>query len=420
MADPVAAMAPRFVRLLYLTRENFPTHRVDLEVLFARELASRGHKIDFVMQADSMRVPTGRQTWHGQNVLVGSTTLANNFLSRAGKHWLGLWHDLKSLGRASHHNYDAIQVRDKFLVAALAVVVAHLKGLKCFYWMSFPFAEADCLRAREGTARYRILTNLRGRASAWLLYRWILPHCDHAFVQSERMKMDVSARGISAQCTTPVPMGVELADLPAGELPSRAGRANQDIWIGYLGTLDRDRHLGMLIDMLAELRRGGMPARLLLVGDGSVPEDRQYLERRATEMHVLDHVVITGFLPRAEALERIRAVDVALSPFYPSPVLVSTSPTKLIEYLALKLPVVANDHPEQKLILRMSRAGVCPPWGARYFARSVRWLMRQTPHQRLQMGARGRGWVTEHRTYSRIADELERKYRDLLPVCEEP
>jgi glycosyltransferase involved in cell wall biosynthesis len=79
-----------------------------------------------------------------------------------------------------------------------------------------------------------------------------------------------------------------------------------------------------------------------------------------------------------------------------------------VEYLALGCPVVANDHPEQRLILRESRAGVCVPWGARHFARAVRWLMARSQAERAAMGSRGRAWVECNRTYARIADQMER------------
>src|SRR5690606_17005293 len=125
-------------------------------------------------------------------------------------------------------------------------------------------------------------------------------------------------------------------------------------------------------------------------------------------------LTITGFVPRAKALALISTVDIAFSPFYPTPVLEMCSPTKLVEYLALGIPVVANDQPEQRLILKQCRAGVCVPWGARHFARAAEWLVRRPPLERQAMGARGARWVLEHRTYGRIADELEAKYLRLL------
>jgi glycosyltransferase involved in cell wall biosynthesis len=110
----------------------------------------------------------------------------------------------------------------------------------------------------------------------------------------------------------------------------------------------------------------------------------------------------------------MRVADICISPFFPTPVLRSTSPTKLVEYMALGMPVIANDHPEQKLVLRQSRAGLCVPWGAKYFARAVRALMSLSAERRTEMGQRGLAWVRENRTYTRIADDVEGKYVSLL------
>jgi glycosyltransferase involved in cell wall biosynthesis len=249
--------------------------------------------------------------------------------------------------------------------------------------------------------------------TAWLLYRWILPHADQIFVQSERMKSDISAHRIALDKMVPVPMAIDLNDIQT-ETRHRSVSTAEDIILGYLGALNADRHIEMLIDMLGDLQADQPAVRLLLVGGAFNRADHEALLERARQRDVLNRLEITGSLPRADALRRIRAAHIALSPYYPTPILLSTSPTKLVEYLALGLPVVASEHPEQRLILRESGAGVCAPWGARYFARSVRWLLRQSPQTLATMGSRGRSWVEQHRSYSCIADRLERKYVELL------
>ena len=197
--------------------------------------------------------------------------------------------------------------------------------------------------------------------------------------------------------------------------------ADLDLWRpaqpGGVETFDADRFLAwldVLVDMLAELRRGGVDARLLLVGDSDNPLGRAMIEQRAGELGVAPHVAITGFLPQPEALAQIARADVCISPIYRSPLLDVGSPTKMIEYMALGLPVVANDHPEQRAILRESRAGVCVPWAPRHFARGVRWLMSRDAAERAAMGVRGRAWVENNRTYARIADEVERTCLDVI------
>jgi len=409
-------MGKRIIRMLYFVREPFPTFRPDVDVLFGNELLGRGHAIDFVMQAERDTEAAGPRAWRGRTVWLGATDSLDGSLHRLHRQLLGLWHDLRSVGRVNADNYDAAQVRDKFIVAAVLACVARRRGLKFFYWLSYPEPESHLLRVRERTARYPVLTYLRGVLYSWLLYRWILPKCDHAFVQSEQMRRDVAAYGIDPGKLTPVPMGISRSDVCAARTAdSRECESTSQVTLAYLGTLNSQRRLEVLVDMLDLLLRSGLATRLLFIGGGDDPEDRPRLERRAAQLGVLQHIEITGFLPRQAALARVQAADICLSPFFPTPVLRSTSPTKLVEYLALGLPVVANDHPEQRRVLHESRAGVCVPWGARHFARGVRWLAAHSCAERRRIGERGRQWVLAHRTYGRIADDLEGKYLELLP-----
>jgi glycosyltransferase involved in cell wall biosynthesis len=400
------------IQMLFFLRESFPTPRPDVAVLFGEELLGRGHEIDFVMQSAADADPIGPRPWHGRTVWVGATDCGDGFVHRLRRQALALRHDLKLLHEARPGRYRAVQVRDKFLIAALLAWVAPRRGLKFFYWLSFPEPESLLQRVRERSARYPLATWIRGKLFTLLLYRWILPRCDHAFVQSEQMRQDLSARDIDPGKLTPVPMGVAAAEFPAPAPPHAAEGAG--LTLAYLGTLNAQRRLEILLDMLALLRQRQVGARLLLIGGGDEPEDLPRLQRRAAELGLTSQVEFTGQLRRDAALARVRQADICLSPFFPTPVLRSTSPTKLVEYLALGIPVVANDHPEQRIVLRQSAAGVCVPWGARHFARGVAWLAARGERERRRMGEQGRQWVLANRTYPRIADLVEARYRQLL------
>ncbi len=400
------------IRLLYIVREKFPTHRVDVEVLFGRELLERGHHIDLVMQAGNAGVRPGLHSWHGGTVFVGACDPARGLLHRLRDYLRGFVHELRCMLRLAHADrYDAIQVKDRFLIACFALAVARLRGLQFYYWLSFPFPESWVERGRMGAARYPLLTRLRGVVTHWLLYHWILPRSDHAFLQSECMKEGVIGHGIEARKLSAVPMGIDLCAADVASVPPDSG--SSQVTLVYVGAIAAERRLEILVDTLGILRRQGIPAVMLIVGDSALPSDRAALEARAAQLGVSQWLHLTGFLPRDEAFARARAAQIGLSPIFPSATFRVASPTKLVEYLALELPVVANDHPDQRLVLDSSGGGVCVPWGARHFARAVRWLLRLTPEQRRSMAMRGREWVAAHRSYVRIADEVERTYLQL-------
>jgi glycosyltransferase involved in cell wall biosynthesis len=359
------------------------------------------------MQAEDASVRVGRHDWCGRSVWVGRTDRGRSILHRARKTLLGVLHDLRWLWRARVDQYDSVLVSDKYLLAAVACVVARARGLKFLFWMTYPYHLAQITLGRERISSNPTFALVRGGVTGFLLHHWIIPRSDYVFVQSQRMAADFAAEGADPARMMPVITGVDLDGVELLERPDR-GSTSRTLTIGYLGTLARQRRLEILVDMLDELRRRGVIARLLLIGDGNVPEDRLSIERRARALGLDSQVEITGFLPRREALTLVQTADICVSPFRPSPALEVASPTKLVEYLALGLPVVANAHPDQTQVLRECRAGVCVPWHPRHFARAVHWLSKRSAAELAEMGRRGQAWVAGNRSYAKIAEDFER------------
>jgi glycosyltransferase involved in cell wall biosynthesis len=150
-------------------------------------------------------------------------------------------------------------------------------------------------------------------------------------------------------------------------------------------------------------------ARLVFVGSGDRAEDQAILEAEVGRLGIAHAVQFTGKLPRHEALAWVQRAAVCLSPFYPTFVLRSTSPTKLIEYMAMGKPVVANDHPEQAQVIAESGGGLCTPWSAEAFGNAIATLL-LAPSQAAAAGRAGRTWVLAHRRYATIAASLRMRY----------
>lgn len=400
------------MRMLIVAKDKFPPFRVDVSVLFARELAARGFAMDWLMQAEKADSGPVQCAWGGGTAWVGATDEGQSRWRRLHKHWLALRHDFKVFELTRRGDYDIVQVRDKALAALFALRAARRHGAAFVYWLSFPAPEASLYLARIGAARYPWLYRVRGWLMFRLLYRFILPRADHIFVQSEQMKADLVGYGIPAQTMTSVPMGIDLKDFEDFAAPT-APAADAAPVIGYLGTLAGERRIDFLVRVLELVRRSRPDARLLLVGGGDRPGDEDRIRAEAKRLGVLDHVEITGFLKRSEALLRIAGTTVCASPFYPTPILRSTSPTKLVEYMSLGKAVVANDHPEQRLVLEQSRAGICVAYDEAAFAAAILRILAD-PEETQDMGRRGRRYVEAHRDYRRIADAVAREYRNLV------
>lgn len=390
------------MRLLFLTAETWPTFRADVAVLFGKYLPRLGVYSDIV----TGRTPghTGTVAWGG-----GDAFLCEVSDSQAKRHVKTLLHGIKVMFSADRTRYQAIQVRDMPLMATIGLLAARLKHLPFYYWMSYPMPEGhiELARARGlsvGLMKF-LFSWVRGRLGRFLLYRVVLPWADHVFVQSDRMKQDMIERGILAKKMTPVPMGVDLEEMrpevipPSSDDPRLIGcRA-----IVYLGTLDSPRRIEVLFEMLARVQQKIPEALLVLVGDTEDDVHREWLKREAAAAGVADHVLWTGWLPMREGWRYVLAAEVGLSPFPRGFLLDSASPTKVPEYLALGVPVVCNDNPDQAKLIRESGAGLCVPYTSEAFAEAVLNILhnkRDIENQPLLSGA---DYVKTQRSYEQIS-----------------
>lgn len=395
----------------YLLRDEFPPFRPDVDTLFFEEVASRGFSVTFALQSGKPQPAPTQEIWRGSTVFVSPNRTGFSPLARVTRQWRRLRHDLHLLGKAAQGPYDFIQIKDLLLTAALGSSKARRHRKPFVYWLSFPYPEADQYNASLPGSSHALVKRLRSRINSHLLYNVILPNSHHAFVQSAQMKRDIMARGIPADKLTPVPMGLRDADIPS--VSTIRARATRPGLIAYLGTLSRARRLDFLLRSFARVVAANPDAHLLMVGSSSNPADEQELLETATELGISDKVTFTGFLSRNEAWNRILEAQVCVSPFFPTPILQSTSPTKLIEYFALGKPVVANDHPEQREVITASRGGLSVPYDEDSFAAALMHLL-QNRELCQEMGLNGRTYALEHRTYQRIADIVCDTYRRLF------
>jgi len=394
------------MRFLYFILDGYPTFRPDVAALWGRYLPREGISCD---------ISTIRNVREARSVEWESGTCflfeppRNKVLEQLG----AFWHDCRVLWRQRRAAYDAVQGRDKSFICLPALWYARARGVPFYYWMSWPIAEslarqAGTLSWRRALAR-RLFLAWRGHVGGWLLRHWVLPRCDHIFVQSERMRDDLAALGLPRDKMTPVPMCIdplrfaEPLPPPKGEPPARPPV------IGYLGECSKERRIDFLLEVTAIVKRSEPDIEFLIVGDALEEEDKRALRAGVTELGLDDNVRITGWLPTDAAMSAFSTVDVALALMAPDPLLDSATPTKLVEYLAMGRPVVANDHPDQSWVLRQSGGGVCTPYDMGAYARAVLYLL-QDRDERIRLAESGRAWVMQHRAYDKMAHSLSARY----------
>lgn len=400
------------MHLLFITRESHPSHRADIAVLFGKYLPRLGVTSDLVAQ----RAGDTNIAWGGGNALVGGRSRW-----RALNVVLAFLHVLRVLARG-RGNYDAIQVRDNPLAALAGLIVARSWGVPLFYWMSFPIVEGYFELAKSGPReigwmRY-LFALVKGHVGRIVYYQILAPRADHLFVQSEQMKREMIAKGIAATKLTPVPMGVdtEVAD-PERIVPSDDPRLAGRRVVVLLGSMDRTRRIDLVLEMLAYAVREQPDLVLVLVGGASEAAESERLRQLANELGVSEHIVWTGWLPMAEAWRYVRAAEIGLSPIPRGPLYDCASPTKVAEYLALGVPVLANNLPDQTWLLAHSGGGVSTAFEPQALATALLAMLGDTDALH-RMGRHGQAFVASNRSYSSLATALVERYGDLIRARE--
>jgi len=401
------------MRFLYLIIDGLPTFRPDIAALWGKYLPNEGIISDVVTLRASKDGNNG-QLWPSGKSLT--TERRSNAMINGIVDFL---HDCVTLLLARREDYAAIQLRDKTFVGVVAFAVAKWKGLPFFYWMSFPYGPSLLQLSRTDTVRRNLPRRFylwwRGAVGDWLLHTVVLPRADHVFVQSDRMSDDLASRGISRARITAVPMCIDPDRFPAilPLAPLANAPAGSRI-IGYLGEASKARKMEFLLAAVARARVEVPQLFLVIVGDAILPQEQAWLRSCIASSGLSECCYVTGWVSPETATATLAAAEVCLALMPPDPILDSTTPTKLVEYLAMGRPVVANDHPDQTLVINASGAGLVAPYTvAGYAAAIVQLLAMRDRHP--AMAQQGRAYVLAKRAYPAMAARLAARYRQLLP-----
>jgi glycosyltransferase involved in cell wall biosynthesis len=394
------------LHLLQFVPEPLPSFRADVAALFGKYLPRHGVTCHIVgMRGGDEPGEQGFAAVHRPAATGARWRRELSFMALCLRLLLG----------SSKRSYDVIQVRDMVSVGSLAMLVARIKGIPFVYWMSFLMCEGRIANARvqlrEGGGWRAYLVLWKGLAERLLLYKFVLPGAQHVFVQSDAMLAFVAGKGIPASKLTAVPMGVDTEVLRPEHIVGKRLPGWQGIpVVAYLGTLVRLRELHVVIAALVIIRRVHPSARLLLIGDSPTRSDVDALLACARKDGVADAVHITGWMPAPRAWPLLAGADAAISYFPRSELLDTNSPTKLLEYLALGMPSVGNDNPDQVKVLSESRCGWLTESSPAALAQALSQILDDTAAARAR-AASGPAYIDSARSYRAIAAMVAQHYR---------
>jgi glycosyltransferase involved in cell wall biosynthesis len=150
---------------------------------------------------------------------------------------------------------------------------------------------------------------------------------------------DLIAHGVAPQQIQLIPMGVDerFARLAATRTP----RAEKEpLSVIYTGTVQHERGRDVMLDGFALARQRGAACRLTLVGASDV--ERDYCLRRGAALGIADVLTVVGRVPGDAIPDYLWHADAGICAWEDRIWWRFNPPTKLFEYLAAGLPVLAS------------------------------------------------------------------------------
>ncbi len=239
------------------------------------------------------------------------------------------------------------------------------------------------------------------------IYNWCLRNASSIIVVSPAFKQYMIDQGIPGEKIYVQPMGAPESFL---EFPSRDVSKEYDLV--YLGTHDRPRELSNLIRTISILKPIHPDIKLLMLGGGSDKPDLITLTR---QLNLQKNIIFKGPVDREHIPYLVSQARIGVSPIPVNPVYEVSSPTKLMEYLSLGLPVVANrEIPDQEYVVNQSRGGVLCDFLPESFASVVGDMLSRSREELNEMGLRGREWIGRERSYKLLAEKLKKHFVDII------
>ena len=181
--------------------------------------------------------------------------------------------------------------------------------------------------------------------------------------------------------------------------------------IVYAGGIDYLRGLQNVLPAIKELGELIKNIHFIVVGDGSY---KYKLQEQIEALKIQKYVSFTGWLSIDKLAAFLNLADIGIYPQLTYGGIEYTLPTKLYQYCAAGIPVIANNHSFPKEFLKKYNCGFVVNFEEKNndFKEKVIYLHKHD-NLRLEMGKRGRSEIIKHYNWERTVIPLIVMYKGI-------
>ncbi len=184
---------------------------------------------------------------------------------------------------------------------------------------------------------------------------------------------------------------------------------NSDHVIGFVGTMYPFAGLDHVINQFPQIIKKIPDVKLLVIGGGPYFKNIKSLVNR---LNLDNHVIMTGFIDQKELSEYISLFHLCLNPFVVNSITDRIIPTKILEYMACKKPVLSTPLHGTVELLPDENYGIIYS-DLSNFANSIIDLLHDTKKLD-KLAENGFNHVQKHHSWNMLSDNLLLIFNELI------
>jgi len=249
---------------------------------------------------------------------------------------------------------------------------------------------------------------------ARLISRFLFKNSDRVIVVTKPLQKYVLNEGVPLEKVNILLNGISLENTIVDreklrDLKSNISIKDDDLVILYMGYLYDFAGLKEIIDYYnADVKSGKLNIKFLIVGDGGI---YNRLINHVKEINA-DWVILTGKVPFFEITEYIELADLCLMSFELNDVTKDITPVKVMEYMAMKKPVLSTSLPSVVREIGKNN-GVIFAKNQKELVEKIRDLTKEKEKLK-KLGLKGYELIKKHYMWPDIMKDLKKIMLDLI------
>ncbi|MEO0330919.1 MAG: glycosyltransferase family 4 protein [Bacteroidota bacterium] len=251
---------------------------------------------------------------------------------------------------------------------------------------------------------------------AMLLFeRWTFKAADYSIATNESYrKIAIERGGMNPEDVTVVRSGPSLKRLKLTDGNSDY-KKERSFLIGYVGVIGVQEGLDLLMESAQYIVQKRQDVQFAIVGGGTALEE---IEALANEMGLSDYVDFYGRVSDEMLVDVLNTCDVCVNPDKPTEMNNLSTMNKIMEYMALKKPIVQYDLKEGRASA-LEASLYAENHSTTDFAKKIMWLL-DNPEERQRMAEYGYDRVLNKLSWDYERENLIGFYRTAFQIKHAP